>query len=241
MERKESDGHADAVRAGASAITTPVRAALTPAQVAMILIEHVEKTEHAELLPVDPDRAAFVARWPATPRTLVELWDFCGGERTNVLFVLARAAMRSFPAPRERGSQLGSISEMKLSNPGTLVWEAEHAPLRDVRIRASWVQLADAGNDVLFIDEQGTVRLWSSEIDYPVLDVHPSFDAWMLETAVALRDGVVKIAPAEQHPARAAAGTAGRGRPAGERVIRGDFSYEFGAGGWWDEVRRREP
>lgn len=205
----------------------------------MLLIEHAEKTEHAELLPLDPDRAAFVARWPSTPRTLVELWDFCGGERTNVLFVLARAAMRSFPASRERSSRLGSISEMTLANPGTVVWHAEHAKWRDPRLQASWVQVTESGSDLLFVDEQGAVLLWSRDIDAPVLDVHPSFDAWMLETAVALRDGVVKIAPAEQ-PTRGKSGSTGRRRLAGERVIRGDFSYELGSGAWWDEVRRRE-
>lgn len=86
---------------------TPRGEALTPTQVAMSLIEHIEKLAAAKLLPPDPERAAFVARWPSTPPTLFELWDFCGGEKTNVLFVLARAAMRTFPAPQECGSQLG--------------------------------------------------------------------------------------------------------------------------------------
>lgn len=206
----------------------------------MMLIEHVEKARHAELLPLDPARAAFVARWPSTPRTLVELWDFCGGERTNVLFVLARAAMRSFPAARECGSQIGSISGMKLANPGTLVWNAEHAPWHDPRLRASWVQVTD-GSDALFVDEQGAVLLWSNVIDDPVLNVHPSFDAWMRETAIALRDGVVRIAPEEDRPGPGAPpGIAGAGHPLGERVIRGDLIYEFDAGVWWDSVRRRE-
>ena len=197
------------------------RPRVTPQQIAFAVMEHVEACAEADLLATDDDLARLRARWPAMP---AELWTYCGGERTPVLFTLARAAMARFPADDEANDVLGGIAHMCLAAPSTILWQADHEPPRDPRVDPAWWRIASGIGQDLLVDLAGAVHVFTNDADTEVELAHASFDVWMAELAAALSSGAVRIEPAgDEHD---------------ERIVSGHLEWPFGAREWYELAPR---
>ena len=91
------------------------------------------------------------------------------------------------------------LSLMCLARPGTVLWDEENSEPRFLT-EPGWVQLADDGFcDSLYVDRAGACWLRSKLVDEKNRRIHDSFDAWMAETAMAVRSGRVRIVDGSIH------------------------------------------
>lgn len=154
--------------------------------IAMQLIEHIEKLAESGLRPPHPTTTTFAAPY-RVPATLAALWEWCAGESADHpgLFTLAHPLIPGFPHGDDANSVHG-LWRMWLEDPETIAWNLTNGGALD-RWGEDWLQIAVNGlGGCLAVDAEGSIFVWSSDVDVEPVLVHRSFDRWMHELSDAL-------------------------------------------------------
>lgn len=183
----------------------------------MKLVEALESFTESGLRP-PPARKPTFPEPLRVPPTLAALWEWCAGERDHGLFLLAHPLVAGFPHDDDDDDLSRSLSNMELSDPETVAWNLTNWPSVARGWPEDWLPIGTdgVGND-LVVDAEGSVWIWSSDIDDEPVLIHASFEQWMSELCHALDDGKLVIQREEY----------------GDRIVyANEWSYERHGDGW---------
>lgn len=149
----------------------------------MELLDQMEKPIRSP----EPIPEAFLALWPHTPAALQEIWAWCGGG-LNPLFRFASSLLPDFP--HELDTPGAWVGMMELENPGEILWrERQDSSPETARLdwEPEWLPFAaDGCGQLLVANVDGSVEMWSRDVDTETVLIHQSFDRWIGELARAV-------------------------------------------------------